>query len=227
MLGSTFLLLKLQDNGKVSCDITDSYCDISHWLSQLSSYTQLILHLTIDSTDTLQGILSYHHMLESMKIDNCNLSSDVSRTLVHSLQSPHCILRKLALNTCKISTSDETQQNAISTKNNTTLCSLVTTDSLCVLNHILSNVVFTQLTELSLCITTHSSSESEVLANIPVSCSVLESIKIDNDVSLSLPLSITQFIGSKQNNLYILLLSGCYLSSDVTRSLIRSMQSLH
>ena len=84
-----------------------------------------------------------------------------------------------------------------STNRNTTLCSLVTTDSLC------------------------------VLTKIPVLCPVLETIKIESSVSLSLPLSIPQFIGSQQSNLHTLSLSGCSLSNDVTRSLINSLQSLH
>ena len=46
MLGSSFLQSKLLDNSNVSCDITGHCCDISHWLSHLSSYTKLILHLT-------------------------------------------------------------------------------------------------------------------------------------------------------------------------------------
>ena len=266
---SSKLKLKSLDSGNVSLEFTGYCCDISHWLSQLSSYTQLtelILHLKRQdstTTDTLQEILSYRHMLESLKIDidqsciyfipyaiplsttipwlielqqnnlhnlslgTCNLSSDVTRLLIHSLQSPCCRLHKLAMDKCTISTPNETQQKTISTKINATLCLLVTTDSLCVLNHILSNVIFTQMTELGLFTATCNSSAAEVLTKIPVSCPVLEIIKIGSFVSLSLPLSIAQFIGSQQNNLHTLSLRRCSLSSDVTRSLIHSLQSPH
>ena len=262
---TTKLELKSLDSGNVSLEFTGDCCDISQWLSQLSSYmytqlTELILHLkTRDSTtaDVLQeALLYYYHVLESLKIDSndfthlplsipqftgsqennlhilslsrCNLRSDVTRSLIHSLQSPHCRLHKLTMDKCTISTPNITKQNTISTKNNTTLCSLVTTDSLCVLNHILSNVLFTQMTEISLCITTHDSSEAEVLTKIPVSCPVLETVKIDSSVNpISLPLSISRFIGSQQNNLHTLSLSRCTFSSDVAGSLIHSLQSPH
>ena len=97
----------------------------------------------------------------------------------------------------------------------------------CVFNQILSNVLFTQVTELSLCITTHSSLEAEVLTKIPCSCPMLETLKIDSSASLPLPLSIPQFIGLQQNNLHTLSLRKCSLISDVTRSLIYSLQSPH
>ena len=84
-------------------------------------------------------------------------------TCTRTHKCTHAHVHKLKINHYAVSAPDETQQNTISTKNNTTLCSLVTTDSLCVLNHILSNVLFTKLTELSLCTTTHSSLAAEVL----------------------------------------------------------------
>ena len=264
---SSKLMLKSLD-GNVSLEFTGYCCDISHWLSQLSSYTQLtefVLHLKRqDSTaDTLQEILLYHHVLESFKISidqssvyckcftiplpfsipqfiglqqnnlhnlslkECNLSSDVTKSLIHSLQSPHCRLHKLTIFKCSISTPDEVQHNTISTKNNTKLCSLVSTNSLCVLNQIFSNILFTQVTELSLRITTHSYLEAEVLTKIPCLCPMLETLKIDSSVRLSLPFSIPQFIGSQQNNLHTLLLRKCSLICDVTRSLIHSLQSPH
>ena len=301
---SSKLKLKSLDSGNVSLEFTGSCCDISHWLSQLSSYTQLtelILHLgrqdsiTADTPkqnqlyqhvleslkiasifrifpralplsfpglqqNDIQEMLLYHHMLESLKIGSminhllylplsipqfielqqnnlhtlslsmCKLSSDVTRSLIHSLQSPNCRLHKLKIDHCKISTSENTQlQNAISTKNNATLCSLVATNSLCVLNDMLSGVLFTQMTELSLCITTvtDDSSEAEVLRKIPVSCPVLKTVKIDSSVGISLSLSIPQFIGSQHSYLHTLSLRKCILNSDVTRSLIHSLQSPH
>ena len=262
---SSKLKLKSLDSGNVSLEFTGYCCDISHWLSQLSSYTQLtelILYLNRgDSTtaDTLQEIQLYHHVLESLKINmnlstrniislypfnlplsiphfieslqnnlhtlslsRCNLSGYVTWSLIHSLQSPYCKLYKLTMEHCEISTPDKTQQNIISTKSNTTLCSLVTTDSLCVVNHILSNVLFERMTELILY---SSSSEAEVLATISLSCPALETVKIDSE---TIPLSIPQFIESQQNNLHTLSLRRCILTStsDVTiRSLLHSLQS--
>ena len=55
----------------------------------------------------------------------------------------------------------------------------------------------------------------------------METIKIDSGASLSLPLSIPQFIGSQQNNLHTLSLRKCSFSSDVTRTLIQSLHSPH
>ena len=70
-----------------------------------------------------------------------------------------------------------------------------------------------------------------ILQKIPSSCPLLETLKIDRDFLISLgvfiPLSIPLFIGSQQNNLQTLSLRGCNLSSDVTWSLIHSLQSPH
>ena len=66
-----------------------------------------------------------------------------------------------------------------------------------------------------------------MLKKIPVSCPVLETIKIDSSINLYLPPPIPQFIGSQQNNLHTLSVHKCILSSDVTRSLIHSLQSPH
>ena len=251
--------LKSLDSGNVSMEFTGYCCAISHWLSQISPYTQLT-ELTLylerqDSTtaDTLQEILLYHHALECLQIcknDNalfisqftgpaeqtnlrnlslsgCNLSNDVTRSFIYFLQSPYCMLRQLELKRCTIFTCDDTQQNTISSKNNTTLCSLVTTDSLRVLNYIFTYVFFAQMTEVSLCITTIDSSAAEVLTKTLGSCPVLETIKIDSSINLSLPLSIPQFIGSQQNHLCTLSLNRCNLNSGVTRSFIHLLQSSH
>ena len=158
---SSKLKMKSLKSRTVCLEFTGHYCDISYWLSQISSYTQLtelILHLERqDSTSDdiiLQENLLYHHMLpmKSLKIESvmnhtlylpllvpkfielqqnnlcnlllsiCTLSSDVISSLIHSLQSSHCRLCKLKIDQCTISTPNETQQNTISTKTNTTLC---------------------------------------------------------------------------------------------------------
>ena len=183
---SSKLKLKSLDSGSVSLEFTGYCCDISHWLSQLSSYTQLtelILYLKgrdrIRSANILPEILLYHHVLKSLMIEmdrstlyynsnaidlplsiplfielqennlhtlsikGCNLSSIITiRLIIQFLQSPHCWLHQLAVEHCTIFTHDKTQLNTIPTKTNTTLCSMVVTHSLCLLNDILSNVLF-------------------------------------------------------------------------------------
>ena len=65
----------------------------------------------------------------------------------------------------------------------------------------------------------------KILRKIPSNCPLLETLKIDRDVSL--PPSIPRFIQSQQNNLHTLSLRRCILSSDVTRSFIHSLKSQH
>ena len=91
---------------------------------------------------------------------------------------------------------------------------------------------FTQsLTELILHVDndTHkcTSGVETILQKIFSNCPLLETLKIDSEFRISLPLSILQFIGSQQNNLQTLSLKWCNLSSDVTRLLIHSLQSPH
>ena len=125
-------------HGKYSLSATGSRSAINHWLSLLSSYsvqlTELILSITKQETaETLEGIGLFSHMLEVCKINDtrfsysiplffelrqnnlhtlsltdCNLSSESTSSLIHSLQSPHCRLHELALNSCTIPTTDHT-----------------------------------------------------------------------------------------------------------------------
>ena len=62
-------------NGKVCLNATGPYCEINHWLSQLSSYsillTELSLSITKQETDaTLEGIGLFSHILEILNISN-------------------------------------------------------------------------------------------------------------------------------------------------------------
>ena len=71
-----------------------------------------------------------------------------------------------------------------------------------------------------------------ILQELPSNCPLLETLKIDKELippilEFFLPHSIPHFIGSQQNNLHTLSLRKCTLSSDVTRSLIDSLQSPH
>ena len=52
---------------------------------------------------------SQQNNLHTLSLSDCNLSSDVTRSLIHFLQSPHCKLYKLALCLCTIPTTDHTQ----------------------------------------------------------------------------------------------------------------------
>ena len=147
----------------------------------------------------------------------------------------HCThIRSLALKKCTISLPEDNQQTTILTKMNVALHSLDISWS--VLDQMMSCInPFTQsLTELILHVDndTHTctSGVETILQEIPSNCPLLETLKIDSNIGndhISLPLSIPQFIGSQQNNLHTLSLRRCTLSSDVTRSLIHSLQSPH
>ena len=69
--------------------------------------TELILNVNKQdsSTDeTLEGI-SLKNLL-TLSLTRCQLSSETTNSLIHSLQSPHCRLHKLALHECTIPTTD-------------------------------------------------------------------------------------------------------------------------
>ena len=121
-------------NGKVCLNATGSCSEINHWLLQLSSYTKILEILEIEeqdssSNETLENISLYHDVLEiirwksfvvpqfigqqqnnlhTLSLYRCNLSSESASSLIHSLQSPHCRLHKLALYCCTIPTTDHT-----------------------------------------------------------------------------------------------------------------------
>ena len=55
-----------------------------------------------------QFIGQQQNILHTLSLEYCNLSSESTSSLIHSLQSPHCRLRKLALYYCTIATTDRT-----------------------------------------------------------------------------------------------------------------------
>ena len=124
-------------NGKVCLNATGSCSEINHWLLQLSKIklTESILKIVkqdSSSIETLENISLYRDVLEILRIKSwksfvvpqfigqqqnnlhtlslkeCNLSSESTSSLIHSLQSPHCRLHKLALYRCTIPTTDHT-----------------------------------------------------------------------------------------------------------------------
>ena len=107
----------------------------------------------------------------------------------------------------------------------------------CDISHWLSQLSpYTQLAELILHLKRQDSITEDTLQEILLYRYVLKYLKIDIYHSTiysepytigALPLSIPQLIGSQQNNLHTLSLTNITLSSDVTWSLIHSMQSLY
>ena len=166
-----------------------------------------------------------------MSLSRCYLSIDTCRSLFLSMQSPNWKLHTLILYQCHISKSDQT---VLGTINEGTLESLDISGPWSVLDEMIPAIhPFTQLFTLKLCFKTvecgFDTFGLEIIEKIHLCCPLLSTlvIHVDCDSSFLLPLSIPRFLGSQQNNLHTLLLKSCTLSSDVTRSLIHSLQSPH
>ena len=201
--------IKLQlTNAKACLNATGSCCALNHWLSQLSSYSELLTDMILNITeqdsstdDLLMGIGLYHHEQNSLTLSltNGKLSSEATSSLVRSLQSPHCKLHKLLLRDCTISTTDNSYQlPSLELQQANAKISLNATGSYCAMNQWLSSYS-TLLTDITLYITgKHSSTDDELVE-----------------------------IGCKQNNLHTLSLKRCKLSSEAASSLVHSLQSPH
>ena len=223
--------------------------------------TELILSITKQEADeTLEGIGLFSHMLEILNINNknttcfsfsiplffdlrqnnlhtlsltkCELSSEATSSLIHSLLSPDYKLNKLSLCKCTISTTDHTYMYQFSSFTlqhaNGKVC-LNATGSCSEINHWLlqlSSYTKIKLTETILDIRRQDSSSNETLENISLYCDVLENVKIDAGGSYSRVI-VPRFIGQQQNNLHTLSLRNCNLSSEFSSSLIHSLQSPH
>ena len=218
--------------------------------------TELILSITKQETDeTLEGIGLFSHMLEILNINNttffafsiplffelrqnnlhtlsltkCELSSEATSSLIHSLLSPDYKLNKLSLCECTISTTDHVYQHLSFTLQHTNgkVC-LNATGSCSEINYWLlqlSSYTKIKLTESILEIEEQDSSSDDTLENISLYHDVLEILRIN--VQTIKNVVIPQFIGQQQNNLHSLSLKGCNLSSESTSSLIHSLQSPH
>ena len=220
--------------------------------------TELILSITEQETDeTLEGIGLFSHMLEILNINNnntncfsfsippflelrqnnlhilsltkCELSSEATSSLIHSLFSPDYKLNKLSLYECTISTTDHVYQHLSFTMQHTNgkVC-LNATGSCSEINHWLlqlSSYTKLKLTESILKIEEQYSSSNETLENISLYRDVLEILRIEYSIWKSFV--VPQFIGQQQNNLHTLSLKQCNLSSESTSSLIHSLQSPH
>ena len=123
----------------------------------------------------------------TLSMSRCNLSGDVTRSLIQSMQSLHCRIQNLALKGCTISLPEDTQQTTILVKMDVALHSLDISWS--VLNQMMSCKInpFTQsLTELILGVdfgTYISTSGVEIIVQkIASHCPGLKTLKIGGNV---------------------------------------------
>ena len=243
---------KFSLNATGSCCVINHW--LSQLSSYLVLLTELILSITKQETDeTLEGIGLFSHMLEILNVNNnhttcfsfsiplflelrqsnlhtlsltkCELNSEATNSLIHSLLSPDYKLNKLALYKCVISFSEHTYTFSAFKVHNCNV-SFEAKCSCSAINHwlsYLSSYTKLLLTELILDFTEQESLD-ETLERIGLYRDVLEVVKINGNVYTfpSLP-----FVGQQQNNLHTLSLMFCKLSSEVTRSLIHSLQSPH
>ena len=193
----------------------------------LSQYPKLEV-LEIETYSNINISITEHKHLHTLSLRRCILSIDTCRSFILSLQSPHYKLHKLTLYRCWISISDQTLQTTINAR---TPESIDVTAPLSLLDQMIPAIhPFPQLTELKLCIkTVDCEVNMEILENIHFNCPLLNTliICVIGDSSFSLPLSILWFLGSSENDLNTLSLSRCVFSSNVTKSLIHSLQSTH
>ena len=80
-------------------------------LENISLYRDVLEILRIESRNSFivpLFIAQQQNNLHTLSLMECNLSSESTSSLIHSLQSPHCRLHKLALCRCTIPTTDRT-----------------------------------------------------------------------------------------------------------------------
>ena len=109
-------LLQLSTNTKIK--LTESILVIKkqdsssdETLENISLYHDVLEILRIISWKNFvvpQFIGQQQNNLHTLSLMGCNLSSESTSSLIHSLQSPHCRLHKLALVCCSIPTTDHT-----------------------------------------------------------------------------------------------------------------------
>ena len=185
--------------------------------------------------DSVFHIISQQNNLSSLSLKRCGLTCDAFRSLIHSLQSSHahCRLQELTLDDC---VSDNTHTTTTSSKLQLKFLeggnvSLEFTGYFCDISHWLKKLSpYTRLTTLILHLERQESTTANTFQEIQLYHYMLEFLKIRSfslSIPIALPLSIPLFIGSQQNNLQTLSLCTCNLGSDVTRSLIDSLQSPH
>ena len=229
---SSFKLL--ETNGKYSLKAEGSSFAINHWLLYIPFYANLMTELNLNVTEqdsspdeTLEGISLKN--LHTLSLSNCELNSEATSSLIHSLQSPNSrLLKGLLFRNCTFSSADHTYCF--------TVLELLETNgkyfmeakgSSFAINHWLlqlSSYTKIKLTESILEIEQQNSSSNETLENISFFCDVLEILRINGNLrSVIFP----QFIRQQQNNLHTLSLKNCNFTSEDTSSLIHSLQSPH
>ena len=211
-------------NGKFSLSATGSCSAINHWLSLISSHsfqlTELILSITEQETDeTLEGITLNN--LHTLSLTKCQLRNETTSSLIHSLQSQHCKLHKLALRKCAFPSIDEFSFYELQNGK----FSLSATGSCSAINHWLSLISShsVQLTELILSITKQEADET--LEGIGLFSHMLEILYINNNNTTCFSFSIPLFFELRQYNLHTLSLTKCELNHEATSSLIHFLQS--
>ena len=139
--------------------------------------------------------------LHTLSVHYCNLSSEATSSLIHSLQSPSSrLLHKLSFSDCELSTTDHTYQfSSFELLETNGKYSLKAKGSSFAINHWLLYIpsYANLMTKLILNVTEQDSSPDETLEGISL------------------------------NNLYTLSLTKCQLSIKTTSSLIHSLQSKH
>ena len=189
-------------------------------------------------------IISQQNSLHILSLQRCKLTHDTVRSLIHFLQSLQCELQELILDDCisdHIHTATTSSKLKLKSLGSGNVSLEFTGDcNSCDISHWLSQLSsYIQLTELVLHLKRADSTTTvSNLQEIQLYHNMLESLKIEVDqprirhanyyYAINLPLSIPQFIELQDNNLRILSLKRCNLSSDVTgSSLIHSLQSPH
>ena len=88
-------------NSKSSSNELSKFEEVFNWYPLLEV-------LKIESVVIRSHFFSQQNNLHTLSLDRCKLSSEATSSLIHSLQSPHCRLHKLALYNCTIPTTDRT-----------------------------------------------------------------------------------------------------------------------
>ena len=105
---SSYTKLKLTES---ILEIEEQDSSSDETLENISLYRDVLEVLRIKSWKSIVVPLfkgQQHNNLHTLSLDYCNLSSESTSSLIHSLQSPHCRLHKLALYVCTIHTTDHT-----------------------------------------------------------------------------------------------------------------------
>ena len=125
----TELILHLKKQDSTTADTLEEINLYLHLLESLKIGCTFYIFPIAVPPSIPQFIESQQNHLHTLSLCKCTLSSDVTRSLIHSLQSPHCKLYKLALYGCTIPITDHTQLT-IAIVSNTTITHLLFIDDM-------------------------------------------------------------------------------------------------